>query len=123
MVVLTLSDEDMEYILALLDKEKNKIELLQKQGTILQETCDRLVKRNSGVQAIFQARMVPYICVLTDKDTGEINHLTFKQFEEFYGAFPRLFNESQIMSYIADWALEHGYTIMFKRINDLKVVK
>ena|ERR1700690_1684804 len=118
MIVITLSEEDLAYISELLEKAGSEIHLMKMNGTLPSDVCDRLVRKNSGIHSIFEARLVPYVCILTDIKTKEIYHLSFKDF----GKFPSQLNESQIMSYIADWAVNHDYEVEFKRENKMKAV-
>ena len=121
MVVLTLPEEDVQYLIDVLKDQDNRIRAHKIQGTLEESVCDRLVRRNSGIQSIFEARMIPYICIITD-DTGDVHRLTFKEFEKYFGSIPEGYNESQVMSYIADWCGEHGYSIDFQRENKIKSV-
>ena len=119
MVVLTLPEEDVQYLIDVLKDQDNRIRAHKIQGTLEESVCDRLVRRNSGIQSIFEARMVPYICIITDS-TGDVHRLTFKEFEKYFGSIPEGYNESQVMSYIADWCGEHGYSVDFQRENKIK---
>ncbi len=121
MVVLSLSEDDVQYLIDLLKDQDGRIKNYALHGTLEQSVCDRLVRRNSGIQSIFEARMMPYICIITDKSTGDIHHLSIKEFEEYFDKIPSYFNESQAMSYIADWCDTHGYLVEFKRENKMKV--
>ena len=115
MVVLTLSEDDMEYIISLLRDRDDKINLIKSQGTLQPDVCDRLIKRNSGVQSIFETRMIPYKVIMTDLDTKETFILSFKEFESYFGEFPRSYNESDIMNHIMSWCLQNKYSVEFSK--------
>lgn len=115
MLVLTLSEDDVGYISSLLEKEEKQLAAIKKSGTLEAVVCDRLIKRNSGVREILIARLIPYVCYLTDRSTKEINKLSFQDFANYFGAFPANYNESQIMSHIHQWCDENGYDSEFVR--------
>jgi hypothetical protein len=105
----------MEYLLSVLDRDKKNLNAMHESGEIKLDLHNALIKKNSGIYEIVKNRMVPYVCCMTDLDNEETYHISFKEFETYYGNFPQNYNESQIMNHISDWCYDNGYSVTFKR--------